>query len=155
MTFHRLCLLTLLYACGGSCPLPEGGGIQAQVDGEAWEDANPQWNWTGTGVQVLTTTTDGWRLTLVAQRDLDDTVVLDLVDEGGLPAQIDLSGTDGFGVVYDVEGNSWTSSKDGSGTLTLQAIEGDELSGCFSFDAFDGDGGMVEIRGGGFVALAL
>jgi len=148
MTIPALSTLAFLAACGGTCPLPEVSGIEARIGGDSWEDASPQWSWTGTGVQVITTAANGWRITLVAQRDLDDTVILDLADGGGLPAEIDLSGTDGFGVVYDADGHSWTSSKDGSGTLNLDLLEGSELAGCFSFDAFDADGDLVEVRGG-------
>ena len=155
MKLHRLCLFAILPACGSSCPLPDAGGIQAQIDGEHWEDANPQWSWTGTGVQVLTTTTDGWRITLVAQRNAEDDVILDLADTNGFPAEINLSGTDGFGVIYDADGQSWTLSKGGSGTLTLKGIDGDVLSACFSFDAYDSDGALVEVTSGGAVATAL
>lgn len=124
------------------------GAIEASVDGEPWE-ATATWTEAGEGVQVVTPTTGGWRLTIVAQR------ALAALEVGDLPVVIDLAGDEGFVTAYPEAGGSSFSSSNGSGSLSFTALDGDLLSGCFTAEALSADGDPLAIAGAEFVATGL
>jgi hypothetical protein len=97
----------------------------------------------------VSTTADGWRLTIAAQQALAE------VEVGDFPVVIDLAGDEGFVTAYPESGDASFSSSEGSGTLTLTDRDGDVLSGCFSAEAASADGDTLSLAGGEFVALGL
>lgn len=124
------------------------GTIEGTLDGEDW-GADATWTEAGDGVQVVTSVSDGWRLTIVAQQ------ALDAVSDDALPIEVDLGGDEGFVTVYpEAGGSSWTSAG-ASGSMVLDGVSGDVLSGCLSFDAVSSDGDEVSLDGGSFQAVAL
>lgn len=126
----------------------EVDGIEATIDGEDWA-AEATWTEAGDGVQVVSTTAAGWRLTIAAQQALAS------VEVGDLPVVIDLSGDEGFVTAYPDSGGASFSSSEGTGNLTLTARDGEALSGCFSAELVASDGDVLEVRDGAFVADAL
>ena len=126
----------------------DDGAIEASVDGDAWS-ADATWTEAGEGVQVVTTTSDGWRLTIVAQQALAE------IEVGDLPVSVDLAGDAGFVTAYPESGDASFSSSEGSGSLSFTALEDGRLSGCFTAEAASADGDVLELSGGEFVAEGL
>jgi len=126
----------------------DAGRIQATIDGVDWA-AEATWTEAGDGVQVVSTTADGWRFTIAAQQALAS------VEVGDLPVVIDLSGDEGFVTAYPDSGAASFSSSEGNGNLTLTARDGEALSGCFSAELVSSDGDVLEVGDGEFVASAL
>ena len=133
----------------GTCTVSAGTGrMELTLDGEAWA-SDATWSEAGDGVQVISTLADGWRFTIVAQQALTE------VEVGSFPVEIDLSVDAGFITAYPEDGDASFSSSGGSGTLSLTAREDDLLSGCFEAELGSGDGDVLEVEGGGFVAELL
>ena len=126
----------------------DDGVIEATVDGAAWS-ADATWTEAGEGVQVVTTTTGGWRLTIAAQQ------ALTAIEVGDLPVTIDLAGDEGFITAYPESGDASFSSSAGSGSLSFIAFDDDLLSGCFTAEAVSADGETMSLAGGEFVAGGL
>jgi len=126
----------------------DAGRIEATIEGEDWS-AEATWTEAGDGVQVVSTSADGWRFTIAAQQALAS------VEVGDLPVVIDLSGDEGFVTAYPDSGAASFSSSEGSGNLTLTARDGEALSGCFSAELVSSDGDVLEVGDGEFVADAL
>lgn len=126
----------------------EAGQMELTLDGEAWA-SDATWSEAGDGVQVISTLADGWRFTIVAQQALTE------VEVGSFPVEIDLSVDAGFITAYPESGDASFSSSGGSGTLTLTDREDDLLSGCFQAELGSGDGGVLVVEDGGFVAERL
>lgn len=135
-------------ACDPSASGP--GEARAEVNSAAWLGPDATWVASGDGVQITTSVGDGFRLTLVAYG------VLDAISEGRLPqtAPMDAAGLEAWGVVYPEDGSSYSSKAGEGGSLTLFALEGDQLSGCFSFGAASGDEAL-RVSDGSFLALPL
>jgi len=161
-------LVLLAAACGGdaadSATLCEAGGatsgqVTGTLDGRPWA-VDATWSWSGDAVQVTTSTADGWRMTLVAQRDVDGRSVREASEQGGGSVTVDLSADDGFAVLYPEAGGTSLSSKEGSGLLVLTdlgtADGSGTVAGCLSFDAKTAGGGeSVALVGGLMSATPL
>lgn len=126
----------------------DDGVIEASIEGDAW-DSTATWSEAGEGVQVVSGTADGWRMTIAAQQ------ALAAVDVGEFPFVIDLAGDEGFVTAYPESGGASFSSSEGSGTLTLTGADGDLLSGCFSAELGSADGDTLSVSGAEFVAGSL
>lgn len=124
------------------------GAIEARLDGEAWE-ADATWTEAGDGVQVVSTTTGGWRLTIAAQQ------AGVAIEVGDFPVVIDLAGDEGFVTAYPASGDASFSSSGGAGTLTFVGLDAGVLSGCFSAEAVSAEGEQMELREGMFAAGIL
>ena len=163
-----LVLLVLLVACGAdsddsavACD-PSGaaaGQVTGTLGGQAWA-VDATWSWSGDAVQATTSTSNGWRMTLVAQRDLEGRSLRAAADAADGPVTVDLSADDGFAVLYPEAGGTSLSSKEGDGRLVLTNLGGADgegpLAGCLSFAAAPASGGeSVELVGGLMSASAL
>ena len=120
---------------GGSsaiCSFPEdveAGGGEAVINGEDWAAVDVAWNETGTGLQITTGMSQGWRLTLAIQGEALDSSGLGIVD---------LDGSGGWGLVYPEDGSSY-SSQDGGGSLELVS-RSDTVELCLELEAVGADG---------------
>jgi hypothetical protein len=123
-------------------PLDElgSGEVSASVDGNPWSATDGSWFWSGTSVQVITGSQDGWRLSMVGRMSADGQILRDAVD-AGFPVEIPLTtGLDGGWVLlYPDSGDSFASENAGGGSWFITAIDGADLRGCFSAEVSDGD----------------
>ena len=126
------------------------GEALAEINSGAWRGPDATWVPSGDGVQVTTSIGDGYRMTLVAYG------VQGAISEGRLPLTLtmDAAGLDAWAVVYPESGSSFSSKAGEGGSLTLSAVEGDLLSGCFEFGAAAGDEAL-RVSGGSFLANPL
>ena len=99
------------------------GQLKAVMNDTEWQASGVVWNASGESVQINTDTSDGWRLSIVLQRTLDDTAALSLMSSDG-PWDFDL-GPDGGGWVtaYPQTGDSANSRHNGSGSFTLSKLD--------------------------------
>jgi hypothetical protein len=139
-------LLAFLVACGGgpdpchAADLASGSG-EAEIDGADWNGTGLTWSPQGSSIQV--SGGDGsFTITLVARTSTDGVTA----DEA-MAGSFDLA-DGGFATVYPSSGASYRSA---SGTLDLGGRDGDDLLGCFAFDA-SGDDGEVSVTSGRFRA---
>lgn len=152
----RALLFVVLASCAGendegaeTCTVAvDDGVIEASVDGDAWS-ADATWTEAGEGVQVVTTTSGGWRLTIAAQQ------ALAAIEVGDLPVTVDLAGDSGFVTAYPESGDASFSSSAGAGSLSFIAMDDGLLSGCFTADTVSADGDVLTLSGGEFVAEGL
>lgn len=134
-------MMLLLLACAGSSSQAvcedgdalDAGVVTATLDGADWE-STATWVMGGESLQVNAAAADGWSLTLVAQATVEGVAIVDALDAGAYPVNVDL-GADGGGWVlaYPDEGDS-LSSDAGGGALSISAFDGETLQACFSFD---------------------
>ena len=137
MSNCRGVILMSLWGCDTSsagrdlCEFPSdvavGSGV-ADLDGEEWNAIDVAWNAAGSGLQVTTGISDGWRMTLVIQADG--------LDEDGL-GRIDLDGTHGWALVYPADGSPIVLRMGG---LDLVSRE-DTVQICFDVEASGDDDG--------------
>lgn len=134
--------------CDPSAAAP--GEAQAELNGEPWLGPDAAWSPSGDGVQITTSLGEGYRLTLVAYG------VQDAISDGRLPQTLpmDAAGLEAWGLLYPEDGASFSSKAGEGGQLTVFAVEGDLLSGCFDFGAAAGDEAL-RVSGGRFLAEAL
>jgi hypothetical protein len=153
----RLAPFLLLLACAGgnassaSCddadPL-DAGAIAATVDGAAWA-STATWVWQGESLQIDAAPADGWSFTLVAQTTADGATVKAGIDAGAFPIEVSLAdGGGGWGRGHPSDGDPYITDDAEGGTLTLSALDGDALLGCFDFVAGDGGRKSVEVSDG-------
>lgn len=146
-----------LLACAdkaGSCGAEAlaAGSAEAGVGGAAWSNDAVTWTWAGSSLQVNSTASEGWLLSLVAQTDLDGQD-LETAAAGELPIEVDLM-DGGFAVMYPDTGDSYASNKGAGGTLEITAID-DVVQGCFSFEAATAGGEALSVSAGAFHAAAM
>lgn len=149
-------LLFLLFACKPDACDPSDlatGAITATINDDLWAGQGASWLPAGDGIQIVTELSEGWRITIVANNNESGFPVGDSL--GALPLTVNLSGSDGFALVYPASGGSLTSrDHPEGGTLTLWDLEDDDvLSACFSFTA-SGDGRVLRFTDGLFRASA-
>ena len=139
----RFGFAALLVGCGGSIECDTTlavGATSLEVDGDVWNPGPATWMWSGSSLQVTVEKGGGYFMSVVAQKGPDGESIADVVDAGGLPIEIDLSGDGGgWAVLYPDQGSSFT-SRDGGGVLRVESIEGDELLGCVEFEGVSSDG---------------
>ncbi len=126
------------------CPSTEelaNGDILATLDGAAWAADDGYWFWSGTSLQVVTGSHDGWRLSMLGRTAVDGTTVRDAVGDDAFPVEVPLaSGLDGgWLLIYPDTGDSFASEKAAGGSWFITAVEGDELHGCFEAEVSDDD----------------
>lgn len=142
-------LLRLLLGCGGApCEADAltAGAIEGQIDGEPWEGGSAGWSESSGGVQLLSTESEGWRLTLVGLRAADGAELGEALASG---RQQEIELTDGnFAVLYPTgQSASYAAREAGSGTAILRR-DGDELLACFDFVGTAADGTTAALREG-------
>ncbi len=115
-------------AAASCTPTGATGAGQAQVDGVTVQWADVVWSEAGDGVQVTTEASGEHRLTLVASGALAAL----RAGDADIEVALDSGGLEGFALLY--AGSDSHSSKDGGGSLVLSGLDGDVVSGCFSFD---------------------
>ncbi len=119
------------------------GEMRGELNGEEWTPAETEWVISGSSVQLTTSTDNGWRLSIVAQRTVNgDSLGEKILKEGEL--EIDLSAEGGGWVVaYPASGPSFSTRSDGNGSLLIsnsaEAIEEGILQACIEFEAKSGD----------------
>ena len=82
---------------------------------------------------------------------VDGVDVLTLITQESFPIEIDLGESDGYAAIMDRR-NGLTgyhsNEPGGSGSFTITDVDGETLSGCFTFDAVSVDQVVVEVREG-------
>ncbi len=157
------CLLFVLSACSGGsgtgnactdAAALEPGAATALVDGAAWASTGT-WVWQGESLQLNTPTADGWFFTLVAQASTSGETPKSMADAGDFPIEIVLidGASGGWAVAYPDAGDSYNTADTAGGTLSIGAIEADELFACFSFVAASEGGAEVTVEDGAVRAL--
>ena len=115
------------------------GAVEATIDGQAWNPVDGTWAEAGESLQVNTSATDGWMLSMVAYFDTAGTPILDALESAVLPIEVTLADGEqgGWALLYPDSGPSFASEAADGGLLTISAIEGDDLLGCLHFEASD------------------
>jgi len=146
---HRVALAVVLLSLAG-CPTEEEAGdvcpglgglddgeVGAIIDGEAWTATAGTFHWAGTSLQLNTDQVDGWSISIVAQKDVDQTPVMDAVNAGSFPMEIRLrDGTQGgWALLYPESGASYATHTTDGGHLWLTDYRDGAFVGCFSFEA--------------------
>ncbi len=131
-------------ACPGAAAL-EPGTVRATVDGAAWESTAGTYLWGGPSLQVTTDQVDGWQISIVAQRDDEETTVQDLVDASALPVTIALgaSADGGWVLVHPDSGDPYETELAAGGEITIQEFIAGDVVACFHFEASDGSSTVV------------
>lgn len=149
-------MLLLLVACGdkGADPCDSAGlslgSMEATLDGGAWGDSDGAWSWAGSSVQVYSTSSEGWLVSLTAQTEIGGADLETAVAEGVFPIEVDLL-EGGFATLYpDGESFSYASNKASGGTLLVTGMLDGGMQGCFDFEAASTDGATVVADGGAF-----
>ncbi len=138
-------LLSIGVACSGNCGADLSAGTSSGVvDGADWTSGEVTWNWSGSSLQITSTSSEGWLLTLVAQTDLDGVDLETAAAGGKFPIEVDLQ-EGGWGILYDAD-RSYTSNGASGGTLEIDEI-GDVVRACFDFEAAASDGTLVTASG--------
>ena len=147
---HRIVLALALSSLLAGCPGEEGteqtcpdlgglddGEVSATVDGAAWTTTAGTFHWAGTSLQINTDQVDGWSLSIVAQKNINETPVMDAVDAGSFPMEIRLrDGTQGgWALLYPDSGASYATHTTEGGHLWLTDYRDGAVFGCFSFEA--------------------
>jgi hypothetical protein len=117
--------------CSFPSEVAEGQG-EATIDGDLWQGADVAWTESGSGLQITTGMSDGWRMTVVIRGEG--------LDEDGL-GRISLDGTDGWALIYPESGSSY-SSQTGEGSLDL-VQNSDVVQACLEVEASGEDGSVV------------
>jgi len=147
---HRLVPILMLALRLAGCPgqeeadptCPELGGLDdgevgATIDGAGWIALDGTFHWAGTSLQINTGQQDGWSLAVVAQKNINETPVLDAVDAASFPMEIRLrDGTQGgWALLYPDSGASYATHTTDGGHLWLTDYRDGAIFGCFSFEA--------------------
>ncbi len=117
------------------------GDVSATVDGQAWSATDGSWFWSGTSVQVVTGSHDGWRISMVGRMSADGQTVRDAASADAFPIEIPLTtGLDGgWLLLYPDSGDSFASENAAGGSWFITAIDGADLRGCFTAEVSDED----------------
>jgi hypothetical protein len=156
-------LLALGTGCGakddsaGGCDASgaTAGQVTGTLSGAAWSSP-ATWSWSGESLQINTDTTDGWRMTLVAHRDIEGRTLAEIADSGGFPAEVNLGADDGWALLYPEAGSTSLSSKEGSGGSLVLSAGGTAAGtgawvGCLDFGAASADGSQDAVLEGGLI----
>jgi hypothetical protein len=154
-------LTVFLFACAGekgdtasTCQpgSPGAGTISATVDGADWSAADLTYLWAGESLQLTTSVSAGWRLSVVAQSAGGGEPISQIIDAGAFPAEVRLeAGKGGFAVLYPESGPSASTNNGDGGLLVITGEVDGDLLGCLDFGAAD-DAGEVDLVGGVFRA---
>ncbi len=145
-------LLLALPACKGEedlvCTTPSdlaSGAVEATIDGQAWQPTDGTWAEAGESLQVNTSASDGWMLSMVAYFDTAGTPILDALSAAAPPIEVTLADGEqgGWALLYPDSGPSFATEATAGGLLTISAIEEDELLGCLYFEASDEESTVV------------
>lgn len=143
-------LLVLLTACdeapaGCQPDNPVEGELSAAINGEDWTGEGLGWLWAGSGLQLTSSSSTDWRVTVVAYSDADGQDLTDAL--ATLPVTVPLDDETGWAILY--QGDS--SSRSLSGELVITAYsDGGVVEGCL--EVFTES---AELTGGTFSASAL
>ena len=124
---------------------------QADVDGLDWSIADGTWSEAGSSIQFNFESDLGISMNLRGIRSASGDAAADLVASGSFPFVVDLSGEDGSGSIMDQRNglDSYASSQPGgSGSMSVLGRDGSALTVCFSFDAVNADGVIMQVRDG-------
>ena len=135
----------------------EEGAIQAQIDGEDWQGAGTSWMWSGDGLHVNSTRTNGWMFTVRLMSSIQGHTIREAVDSGALPLEVrlDTDGLEGWMAAYPEEGGSYISKNDVRGSVTISQLDDTQLVACFDFTAEAGDGTTMDVAAGSMLAVAM
>lgn len=160
----RPTLLFLLTACAektnpATCDASgvESGTADATVDGEEWSAAAATWTLAGSSLQLNTEPAGGWRMSLVAQDTSDGASAEDALAAASFPIAFTVKTGEegGFATFYPTDGSSFVTNNAEGGELTVSGMDGDELMGCFAFEAATDEGDVVTIEAGEIRAVPL
>ncbi len=146
-------------ACGPVCGANdlESGGIQAQIDGEEWEGGGTSWMWSGDGLHINSTRTNGWMFTARLMTTVDGKSVREAAEAGSLPMEIslDTAGLEGWMAAYPEEGGSFITKNDQGGSVLISELDDSVVAACFDFTAEAGDGTNMEVTSGTMLAEVM
>ena len=150
-------LWTLLFACTpdkepeAACQPGDLDASQAlaTLDGEAWEGGGTTWLMAGSSLQINTTRSSGWTLSLIAQHTADGTTLDEALAAGDFPIEVTLlTGEEGgWATMLPEEGLSFTTKETAGGSLTLSEQDDVHLRGCFAFEVAGDDGAFLVEEG--------
>jgi len=154
----RTLLLGLpLAACDGKndslCSTDPVDGVTATVNGDPWSASGPTWDGSGGVVHLLNSDQGAGWFSVVAQLTVDGLTLGEALDASEFPIEVTLKTGDegGFAIWYTSDGDTYSTTQGGEGTLYLSALDGDQLTGCMSFTAGPG-GADVVFEDGRFTA---
>ena len=129
------------------------GTATATLDGSAWmADAEAHWTESGTSIMVnLSSDASGRTINIKPKQSIEGVDVLTLIDEERFPIEMDLDDTDGTAGIIDLSNGLSgyeTDNPGGGGIFVIASVDGDQLTGCFEFDAVSNDNVVIEVREG-------
>jgi hypothetical protein len=113
-----------------------------------WWTPTGYWAWSGTSLQIILDQHIDWQMTLFASRTVDGDEVKDVLMAGAGPIEISLDEATGGGnasVRHDL--GNMTSAASYSGTLYIDALQGNQLTACWDFQA-TGTAGTLNVTEG-------
>lgn len=140
----RLAPFVLLTACasGGTCDLTglAEGGVRGTVDGVGWDTTGAAWSPTGGGIQIVTASGGGYRVTFSLQESVEGQAMGAAVAEGETPIEVSFDDEiTAFVLLYPDGESSLTSKGNTGGGLTITEIDGQVIGACFDFVASNAD----------------
>lgn len=146
-------------ACGPVCGADglETGGIQATIDGEDWQGAGTSWMWSGDGLHINSTRTDGWMFTARLMSTVNGKTIREAAESGSMPLEVSLdsAGLEGWMALYPEEGGSFITKNDQGGTVLISELDDSVVVACFDFMAEAGNGTTMEITSGSMLAEVM
>ena len=146
----------LLVACngkGGVCSTDPVDGVTATVNGDAWSASAPTWDSSSGVVHLLNSDQGAGWFSVVAELTVEGTSVGEAMSNEDYPIEVTLKTGDegGFAIWYTSDGDTYSTTQGGEGTLYLSALDGDQLTGCMWFSAGP-SGSNVTFEDGRFTA---
>jgi len=125
-----------------------GNAGQALITTEDWWTPSGFWAWAGDGLQIILDEHIDWQMTLFASRTIQGHTVRDELEAGQGPIEISRADETGGGtasVRHDLGALTTAASYDGS--LYIDALQGDQLTACWQFQA-TGTAGTLNVTEG-------
>jgi len=148
-----LCLLLAPAVACNPCTVKdtlEPGTVTGRINGDRWQTAEGLWFEAGTSLQINTSSTGGWALSIVIQKSDDGVLATDALDAEEFPIEFTLaeSGAGGWALAYPEEGSPESSAEaEEPGFLTISNRVEDDIFGCFEFNAGTGETAVTLTNG--------
>ena len=126
----------------------DGNAGAALITTTEWWTPTGFWGWSGNGLQIILDQHIDWQMTLFATRTVEGDEIKPLLEAGAGPIEVSMDDDSGGGnasVRHDL--GHMTSAASYDGTLYIDALQGDQLTACWEFQA-TGTAGTLNVTAG-------